>query len=71
LQDPTKFTQKWDFWFENMSSGNPEKKKMKKSFIFGHFPFFCLTPFSEKLQRHLSPAKIAGFNDPFHKKSVY
>jgi hypothetical protein len=23
LQDPPKFTQNWDFWFENKPSGNP------------------------------------------------
>jgi hypothetical protein len=25
LQDPPKFTQIWDFGFENMPSGNPER----------------------------------------------
>jgi hypothetical protein len=23
LQDPPKFTQIWNFWFENVASGNP------------------------------------------------
>jgi hypothetical protein len=24
LQDPPKFTQNWDFWFENKPSGSPD-----------------------------------------------
>jgi hypothetical protein len=24
MQDPPKFTQKWDFWFENIPSGSPD-----------------------------------------------
>jgi hypothetical protein len=27
LQDPPKFTQNWDFWFENKPSGNPAPKR--------------------------------------------
>jgi hypothetical protein len=33
LQDPTKFTQIWHFWFETIPSGNPGAEHVCKSMI--------------------------------------
>jgi hypothetical protein len=34
LQDPPKFTQNWDFWFENKPSGNPDWAKERENEVF-------------------------------------